>query len=112
METIKELLDEIERLENRAYMLMLRKFPVGTPVEYYQGGILMKVVVMSHAKNKCSLRVRKPGPQWGRVYWISAVMCEEENSIEVRTIPSGSRACKIRIRKEKEEEDARRAAES
>ena len=107
LETIKEYLDEIERLQDKAYTLMMKKFPVGSMVEYYQGTLLKREMVMSYAKNKCTLRVKTPDVPGAWVHWVSAITCEPENSIETRTVPAGSNACKIRIRKEKEEEDAR-----
>ncbi|MFH1731580.1 MAG: hypothetical protein ABIF82_08005 [Planctomycetota bacterium] len=102
MEIIKEYLDEIERLQDKAYTLMMKKFPVGSMVEYYQGTLLKREMVMSYAKNKCTLRVKTPDVPGAWVHWVSAVTCEPENSIEVRTVTAGSNACKIRIRKEKE----------
>lgn len=98
--TIKEYEDEIERLRNGAYLLMLEKFPVGSWVEYYQGSMLMRVKVFQHAKNKCSLRVND-GERGSWLYWVPAVMCEPENPVEVRTIKTGSNACKIRNEREK-----------
>ena len=102
-ETIKEYEDEIERLKNKAYILMLNKFPVGGWVEYYRGKVKETALVFYHAKYKCTLRVQKKGKKY--LTWIPAIMCEPENSIEVRTITTGSDACKIRIRKKKEEEE-------
>jgi len=97
-DTVKEYVDEIERLKNEAYMFMLKKFPVGAEVEYYRGSILTKAKVMSYAKNKCTLRLQNAPGQW--VYWLNAVMCEPENPIEMRTIHSGSNASKIRKRQD------------
>ena len=105
-ETIKDYLDTIERLKDKAYTLMMKKFPVGSIVEYYQGTLLKREMVMSYAKDKCTLRVKDPDNPRAWVHWVNAIKCEPENALEVRTVPAGSNACKIRIRKEKEEEDA------
>lgn len=106
MKTIKEYLDEIEWLKQEARTLMVLKFPVGTEVEYYRGSVPERAIVVAYAKEKFTLRVKRPGGGWpSPVYWVNAILCEPENPIDVRTWPTGSNTCKIRLRKEREERD-------
>lgn len=89
LRTIKDYEDEINKLKNEQYLLMLRKFPVGSKVEFYRKGVLEKGEVKYHAKEKCSLRIQPEGRVGAWLNWVNAIMCEPENDIEVRTLNCG-----------------------
>lgn len=89
LRTIKDYQDEIERLINEQYLLMLNKFPIGSKVEFYRKSIIESGIVMYHAKNKCSLRIQPLGRKGAWLSWVSAIICEPENPIEIRTINCG-----------------------